>query len=118
MAAKTSVAIQAKTICLGLGCNFGFGLVAGKKKAHKQKLFCPVGLGTTPGLSRDFTGLCFWDKFGENLGQTRVFSLFYTVEARFHRACPWDKPGLSLEQSRGRTSAHDLSIFRAMPAST
>ena len=29
----------------------------GKKKAHEHKLFCPVGLGTTPGLPRDFTGL-------------------------------------------------------------
>ena len=25
-------------------------LISGKKKAHKHKLFCPVGLGTTPGL--------------------------------------------------------------------
>ena len=24
---------------------------SGKRKAHKHKLFCPVGLGTTPGLS-------------------------------------------------------------------
>ena len=42
------------------------GLPSGKKKAHKHKHFCPVGLGTTPGLSRGF-----------------------------HRACPWDKPGFS-----------------------
>ena len=27
------------------------------------------------------------------LGQTRVFSLFYAVEARQTRVCPWDKPG-------------------------
>ena len=27
---------------------------SGKKKAHKHELFCPVGLGTTPGLSRGF----------------------------------------------------------------
>ena len=69
------------------------GLFSGKKKAHKHKLFCPVGLGKTPGLSRGFHRVCPWDKPGENLGQTRVFSLFYTVEARFHRVCPWDKPG-------------------------
>ena len=68
-------------------------LYSDKKKAHKHKLFCPVGLGTTPGLSRGFHRVCPWDKPGENLGQTRVFSLFYTVEARFRRVCPWDNPG-------------------------
>ena len=55
---------------------------SGKKKAHKHKPFCPVNLGTTPGLS---------------LGQTQVFSLFYPVEAQFvpgtTPVCPWDKPG-------------------------
>ena len=60
-----------------------------KKKAHKHKLFCPVGLGTNPGLSQGYHRACPWDKSGENLGQTRVFSLFYTVEARFHRVCPF-----------------------------
>ena len=66
---------------------------SGKKKAHNHKFFCPVGLGTTAGLSRGFPRVCPWDKSGENLGQTRVFSLFYTVEARFHRVCPWDNSG-------------------------
>ena len=49
----------------------GFGDISGKKKAHKHKLFCPVGLGTTPGLSEDFTGFVpgtnpvkTWDKPG------------------------------------------------------
>ena len=83
---------------------------SGKKKAHKHKFFCPVGLGTTPGLSRGFHRVCPWDKSGENLGQTRVFSLFYTVEARFHRVCPWDKPGLSLGQSRGRRAAQKVYV--------
>ena len=50
------------------------GMFSGKKKAHKPKFFCPVGLGTTPGLSRGFHRVCPWDKSGENLGQTRVFS--------------------------------------------
>ena len=74
------------------GVKMGRPKFSGKKKAHKHKLFCPVGLGTTPGLSRGFHRVCPWDKSGENLGHTRVFSLFYTVEARFHRVCPWDKP--------------------------
>ena len=67
--------------------------LSGKKKAHKHKLFCPAGLGTNPGLSRGSHRVCPWDKFGENLGEARVFSLFYTVEARFHRDCPWDFTG-------------------------
>ena len=65
----------------------------GRQKTRPPPFFCPVGLGTTPGLSRGFHRVCPWDKSGENLGQTRVFSLFYTVEARFHRVCPRDKPG-------------------------
>ena len=83
---------------------------SGKRKAHKHKLFCPVGLGTNPGLSWGFHRVCPWDKSGENLGQTRVSSLFYTVEARFHRVCPWDKPGLSLGQSRGRRAAQKVYV--------
>ena len=59
------------------------GYFSGKKKAHKHKLFCPVGLGTTPGLSRGF-----------------------------HRVCPWDKPGLSQGQSRGRRAAHKVYVKR------
>ena len=86
------------------------GFPTGKKKAHKHKLFCPVGLRTTPGLSRGFHRVCPWDKSGENLGQTRVFSLFYIVEARFHRVCPWDKPGLSQGQSRGRRAAQKVYV--------
>ena len=45
--------------------------------------------------------VCPWDKLGENLGQTQVFSLFCRVEARFvpgfvpgtNPVCPWDNPG-------------------------
>ena len=66
-------------------------LFSGKKKAHKHKLFCPVGLGTTPGLSRGFRP---WDKSGENLGHTRVFSLFF-----LHSGSPISL-GLSLGQAR------------------
>ena len=38
--------------------------ISGKKKAHKHKLFCPVGLGTSPGLS---LGQIRW-KSGTNPG--------------------------------------------------
>ena len=81
-----------------------------RKRHININFFCPVGLGTTPGLSRGFHRVCPWDKSGENLGQTRVFSLFYTVEARFHRVCPRDKPGLSLGQSRGRRAAQKVYV--------
>ena len=55
---------------------------SGKKEAHKHKFFCPVALGTTPGLSQ---------------GQTQVVSLYYTVEGQFipgtNPVCPCDNPG-------------------------
>ena len=37
--------------------------------------------------------VCPWDKPSEHLGQSQVFFLFCTVEARQTRVCPWDKPG-------------------------
>ena len=40
-------------LSLSTAGSFGQGLAhvtSGKKKAHKHKLFCPVGLGTTPGF--------------------------------------------------------------------
>ena len=73
-------------------------LQSGKKRAHKHRLFCPGGLGTTPGLSLGFPGtnpVKTWDKSGE---------------ARFHRACPWDKPGLSLGQSPGRRAVQKVYV--------
>ena len=63
---------------------------SGKKRHININFFWPVGLGMTPVLSRGFHRVCPWDKSGENLGQTRVFSLFYTVEARF---VPGTNPG-------------------------
>ena len=69
-------------------------LFSGKKKAHKSIIFfVRLVLGWPRVCPRDFTGLCSWDKLGENLGQTWVFTLFCTVEARQTRVCPWDKPG-------------------------
>ena len=61
---------------------------SGKTKAHKHKPFCPVGLGTTPGLSRGFHRVCPWDKFGENPAN----------------------PGLSLGQTRGRRAAQKVYV--------
>ena len=66
---------------------------SGKKKAHKHKLFLSgwswddpgFVLGISPGLS---LGQIRWKS-----GISRVFSLFYTVEARQTRVCPRDKPG-------------------------
>ena len=66
----------------------------------------PVFTGFVPGTNP----VCPWDKSGEKQGQTQEFSLFYTVEARFHRVCPWDKPGLSQGQSRGRRAAQKVYV--------
>ena len=66
----------------------------------------PVFTGIVPGTNP----VCPWDKSGEKKGQTQEFSLFYTVEARFHRVCPWDKPGLSQGQSRGRRAAQKVNV--------
>ena len=68
------------------------------KKAHRHKLFGPVALGTTPGLSQGQT-----EAF--SLGQTHFVPgtnplfllLFYTMEAQFvavtSPVCPWDNLG-------------------------
>ena len=73
---------------------------SGKKKAHKHKLFCLVGLGTTPGLSRGFHRVYPWDKFGENLDKPGFSPFFTQWKPDFtgfvpgtNPACPWDKPG-------------------------
>ena len=63
-----------------------------KKKAQKHDFFLS-------GWSWDDPGFVPGISPGLSLGQARVFSLFYTVEAR---VCPRDKPSLSLGQSRGR----------------
>ena len=60
--------------------------------AHKHKLFGPVALGMSPGMSQGQTG-----QSGLVPGQTQVFSLFYTTEAQFvpgtNPLCPWDNLG-------------------------
>ena len=68
---------------------------------NKHKLFCPVGLGTSPGLSRGQARLVPGNKPGENLGQTQVFSLFYTVEARRFAG---------LGQTRGRRASQIVYV--------
>ena len=77
--------------------NFGF---AGKKKAHKHKLFCPVGLGTTPGLSRDFTGFVpgtnpvkTWDKPGYSPYFAQWKPDFTGTVSGTNPVCPCDSPG-------------------------
>ena len=69
---------------------------SGKKEAHKHKLVCPVGLGTTP-------------------GQTRAFSFFYTVEALpgTNPVCPWDNPG---DEGRHRKFMWEkfMCLFRSL----
>ena len=61
-----------------------------RKRHININFFVRLVLGR-PGFVQGFHRACPRDKPGENLGQTRVFSLFYTVEARFHRVK--DKPG-------------------------
>ena len=72
-------------------------MFSGKKKAHKHKLFGPVALGTTPGISPGLTGFVPGTKPTLSQGQTQVSSLFYTMEAQFvpgtNPVCPWDNPG-------------------------
>ena len=80
------------------------------RKRHININFLSGWSWDDPGFVRGFHRVCPWDKSGENLGQTRIFSLFYTVEARFHRVCPWDKPGLSQGQSRGRRAAQKVYV--------
>ena len=43
-----------------------------------------------------------WDKPG--------FSPYFTLEARQTRVCPWDKPGLSQGQSRGRSTVQKVYV--------
>ena len=59
---------------------------SGKIKAHKRKLFCPVGRPKTPGLSRGFHRVCPWDKPG--------FSPYFTQwKPDFTRFVPGTIPG-------------------------
>ena len=80
-----------------------------RKRYININFFVRLVLGFT-GFVPGTNPVCPWDKPGENLGQTQVFSLFYTVEARFHRVCPWDKPSSSLGQSRGRREAQRVYV--------
>ena len=75
-------------------------LLSGKKKAHKHKLFCPVGLGTTPGLSGDFTGFVpgtspvkTWDKPGFSAYSTQRKPDFTGFVPGTNPVCPWDNAG-------------------------
>ena len=72
-----------------------------RKRHMNVNLFVRLVLGRPRVCPGDFTGFVPGTNPVKSPGQTRVFALFYTVEARFHRVCPWDKPGLSLGQSWG-----------------
>ena len=76
---------------------------SGKKKARKHKLFCPVALGFSPGLSRGQTRFVPGTNPVKTWDKPRVFSLFYTVEARQTRV-------LSLGQTRGRRAAQKVYV--------
>ena len=97
----------------GLRSNFGapslyvyvlFWGLTGKRKAHKLKLFGPVGLGTAPGLSHGQARFVPGTNPALSLGQAPGFSLFSTVEARLvpgtNPVCPWDKPGVEGRQKK------------------
>ena len=73
-----------------------------RKRHININFFVRLVLGRPRVCPGDSTGFVPWDKPGEILGQTRAFSLFYTV--------PWDKPGLSLGQSRGRRAAQKVHV--------
>ena len=70
--------------------------MSGKKKAHKRKLFGPVALGTTPGMSQRQTEF------------VPRFPLIYNASP----VCPWDKPSLSLGQSQGRRAAEKVYVLK------
>ena len=95
---------------LHLPVRLGRGYVTGKKKAHKHKCFCPVGLGTTPGLSRGFHRVCPWDKPRFSPCSTQWKPDFTGFVPGTNPVCPWDKPGLSLGQSRGRRAAQKVYV--------
>ena len=81
--------------------------VSGKKKAHKHKLFCPVGLGTAPGLSRGFHPGTNSVKIWETPG----FSP-YVAQCKPGKPglVPGTNPGLSLGQTRGRRAAQKAYV--------
>ena len=68
--------------------------IQARKRHININFLVRLPLGRPPVCPRDNPGL--------SLGQTRVFSLFYTVEARFvpgtNPVCPWDKPRRETEK--------------------
>ena len=88
--------------------------ISGKKKARDINInfFVRLVLRRSRVCPGDFTGFGFvpgtnplrtWDKPG--------FSPYFTQwKPSFHRVCPWDKPSLSLGQSRGRRAAQKVYV--------
>ena len=66
-------------------------------KIRQDKLFGPVALGTTSGLSQGHTRFVLGTKPSLCLEQTQVFSLLYTAEAQFvpgtNPVRPWANSG-------------------------
>ena len=80
--------------------------LSGKKKAHKHKLFGPVALGTTPGLSPGANwGLSLGFVPGKNPGLLLILHTGSPV-------CLRDEPSLSLGQFRGRRVAEKVYVSK------
>ena len=80
---------------------------SGKRKAHKHKLFDPVGFGTAR--------VCPWDKpdsSGTNPVVPGTNPGFLLVLHSGSPVCPRDKPSLSLGQTRGRRAAEKVYVLK------
>ena len=74
--------------------------MSGKKKAHKHKLFCPVGLRISPDLSQGQTGFVpgtnpvkNWDTPGFSPYCTQWKPDFTGFVPGTNPVCPRDNPG-------------------------
>ena len=81
-----------------------------RKRHININSFVQLVLGRPRVCPGDFTGFVPGTNPVKTWDEPGFSRLFYTVEARFHRACPWDKPGLSLGQSRGRRAAQKVYV--------
>ena len=69
---------------------------SGKKKAHKHNFFCPVGLGTTPGLSQGFhrtNPVKTWDTPGFSSYFSHWKPDFTGLVPGTNPVCFWGNPG-------------------------
>ena len=81
---------------------------SGKEKAHKHKLFGPVGLGTTPGMS--------WGRTWFVLGTNPLSPRNKLISHSGSPGCPGTTP--ACPQSRGRRAAEKVYVLKVhMPFS-